>query len=106
MASKKQTYQLAQSLGMSITENREGKGITVKVEAPFGKNFNGSHEITLHYYSGSPWTELYREIQDAKTVDCEESTCGSWADGRCEWWDSEEEGYDECGFGKYNPEHE
>lgn len=88
---RQQAYQLASDHGMTIDENHEGRGVTINIEAPRGRNFGGDHQLAIHFYSGSPWREVIDTIKDSVTVACHADSCGAWYDGRCEYWAGEVE---------------
>ena len=80
MTPRQRAYAAAANLGMTITEDREGRGITVRVEAPTGHNFGGDHEIVTHWHSASAWPEIVKDITAQHVYHC---------DATCEWWNSE-----------------
>ncbi len=88
MTPRQRAYALAAERKMSITENHEGNGATIRVEAPRGCNFGSEHELVMHWYSGSDWLSVIKDIIDAPVYPCDaQSDC--WRDGACEWWSSE-----------------
>lgn len=88
MTPRQRAYKEAQNRGMSITENREDRGIRVHLEAPRGHNFGGLHEITYQWHSGSEWPEVIKDIESQIVSECDEQTCAGWEDGVCDWWES------------------
>lgn len=88
MTTKKKCETAAKQAGMSLSVEREGNIITVRIEAPNGCNFGGLHEIPLscRYGEAIDWSVVMGEIKNAKPVKCDADTCGSWIDDDCEWW--------------------
>jgi hypothetical protein len=74
---RQKAYQAAAQRGMTITENRENRGITIRVEAPPGHNLGSEHEIVTHWYSGSDWPAIIKDITALPVYPC---------DAACEWW--------------------
>ncbi len=82
---RQQAYNLAQQLGLAITENHEGRGADVRIEAPASFNFASEHEILIHWYSGSDWKYVIKVMEQQSVYPCGES-CDGWDGKHCDWW--------------------